>query len=64
MLEAEEGPLAQEAEHHANVDPDQAAVDEALGAVDDDEFLRGEESKEEAEEPIPVSEDHKVAARS
>ena len=61
VIEAEEGLLVQQAEHHADVDSDQA-MDEALGAVDD-EFL-AVESEEEAEEPIPVGEDHKVAARS
>ena len=58
------GPCVQEAEHHANVDPDQAVLDAALGAVDDDEFLRGDETEEEAPDPIPVSEDHKADAQS
>ena len=39
-----EVPLLQEAEHMANVDPDQAVMDEAIWAIDDDEFLRGEDS--------------------
>ena len=64
VLEPAQGPLVQEVEHHANVDPDQAVLDAALGAAEDDEFLRGDESDEEAEAPIPVTEDHKAAASS
>ena len=58
------GPLVQEVERRANADPDQAVLDAALGAADDDEFLRGDESDEEVEDPIPVTEDHKAAASS
>ena len=64
VLEPVHGPRVQEVEHHANVDPDQAVSDAALGAADDDEFLRGDESDEEGEDPIPVTEDHKAAASS
>ena len=59
-----EGPLVQEAEHHANLDPDQAILDAALDAVDDDEFLRRDAIDEEAPDPIPLGEDHKAAAQS
>ena len=61
---ASEGPVVQKAEHQANVDPDQAVLDAALGTVDDDEFLRGDETDEEAPDPIPISEDHEAAAQS
>ena len=44
VLEAEQGPLVQEAEHRANVDPDQAAMGEALGAIIDDDARRGRAS--------------------
>ena len=44
--------------------PTWTQIDAALGAVDDDEFLRGEETHEEVEDPIPVTEDHKAAATS
>ena len=64
VLKPVQGPLVQGVEHHANVDPDQAVLDAALGAADDDEFLRGNETDEEVEDPIPVTEDHKAAASS
>ena len=43
--EAAQGPMVEGVEHHANVDPEQAEIDAALGAMDDDEFLRREESE-------------------
>ena len=56
MIEKDLSPLLQEAEHHANLDPDHARVDEALGAVDDDEFLRGR--------TCSIQEVHRQAART
>ena len=46
------------------MDPDQAVLGAALGAVGDDEFLRGDEMDEEVPEPIAVEEHHKAAAQS
>ena len=57
-------PLVQEAEYHANLDLDQAILDIVLDAVDDDEFLRGDEIDEEKSDPIPLSEDHEAATQS
>ena len=61
---AVDGLLVQEAQHGANGDPDHAAVDAASAAVDDDEFLIGDESEPEAEDPVPVQQIHRGATRT